>query len=310
MQQVDEGVCQRDLLVGKGLEHVSAHGDGVMVEQDDQDVDAGSSEGGSRVFDGECNDGKEAVVDQVCKQVAAGLGLEVLCNAHALVEELDGVFALAGFGGRGLWGEEGEEFAEEGGVGLQVLDDVDLVEEDEGVEDGEGWVVEDAGEDYVFEVLQAPGVAYLAQDDGILDGDYFLVAGAVVEVLAVVCLVSGEVRVVLEGADDGGDDGIGDDLLDDGVVVEQDEGLHDVAEAVEVCEPLEVFGDGDQGQQLDDVLFLDDEAGDGVSTWLGSAGAYDEVLDLCEVCEVWRREHDGAGEAVHGVVGQRVVYAR
>lgn len=35
MQQVDEGVGQRDLFVGKGLEHVSAHGDGVMIEQDD-----------------------------------------------------------------------------------------------------------------------------------------------------------------------------------------------------------------------------------------------------------------------------------
>lgn len=248
------------------------------------------------------------MVDEVCKQVPAGLGLEVLCNAHALVEELDGVFTFASFGGRGLGSEEGEEFAEEGGVGLQVLDDVDLVEEDEGVEDGESRVVEDAGEDYVFEVLQAPGVAYLAQDDGIFDGDYFLVAGAVVEVLAVVCLVGGEVWVVLEGADDSGDDGIGDDLFDDGVVIEQDEGLHDVAEAVEVCEPLEVFGDGDQGKQLEDVLLLDDEAGDGVSTWLGSTGAYDEVFDLCEVCEVWRREHDGAGEAVHGVFGQRVVF--
>lgn len=77
-----------------------------------------------------------------------------------------------------------------------MVDDVDLVEEDEGIKDGESGVVEDASEYDIFEVEQAVGVVDLAADLVMGDGNDLLEFGRVGEVLAVVGAVGWEVGVV------------------------------------------------------------------------------------------------------------------
>jgi hypothetical protein len=57
---------------------------------------------------------------------------------------------------------------------MQVLNDIDLVVEDEGVENREGGVVEDTGEDDVFEILKAVGVMDALSNVDVLNPDHFL----------------------------------------------------------------------------------------------------------------------------------------
>lgn len=73
-----------------------------------------------------------------------------------------------------------------------------MVEEYEGVEDAECGVVEDAGENNVFEVLQAICVMDFPLDVLVLNLDDFFKFGLVVEVLSVIGLVQGEVWVVCD----------------------------------------------------------------------------------------------------------------
>lgn len=64
---------------------------------------------------------------EVCEEVGAGRGLEVFCNGCALVKELHSVFfSLVVCVFRV---EYREKFVEERRVGLEVLDDINLVEE-------------------------------------------------------------------------------------------------------------------------------------------------------------------------------------
>lgn len=77
-----------------------------------------------------------------------------------------------------------------------MLDNVDLVEEDKRVQDGEGWVVEYAGENNVLEILQAVCIMDLPLDIVVLYPDYLLELGLVGEVMSVVGFVQWEVGVV------------------------------------------------------------------------------------------------------------------
>lgn len=59
--------------------------------------------------------------------------------------------------------------------------------------------------------------------------------------------VEEEVCFTFQSPDHAQDNLIGDDSLDDGVVVQQDQRLHDVAEAMQIHQTLQVFGHRDQG---------------------------------------------------------------
>lgn len=77
-----------------------------------------------------------------------------------------------------------------------MLHNVDLVEEDKRVENGEGRVVEDACEDDVFNILEAVGVVDLFADVRFFDVDHFFETRGVREVLPVVCFVGGEIGII------------------------------------------------------------------------------------------------------------------
>jgi len=49
--------------------------------------------------------------------------------------------------------ENSEQLSKERRIGLKVLKDIDLVEEYEGIEHGEGWVIEDPRENDIFQIL-------------------------------------------------------------------------------------------------------------------------------------------------------------
>ena len=77
-----------------------------------------------------------------------------------------------------------------------MVDDLDLVEEDEGVENGEGRVVQYARQDHILEILQAPRVADFPADEGIFDRNDLFKAGLVREVLPMVGFVGGEFGII------------------------------------------------------------------------------------------------------------------
>lgn len=77
-----------------------------------------------------------------------------------------------------------------------MLDNIDLVEEYERVEDGEGRIVEYSCEDNVFYVLKTVGVMDLLPYVGLFDVDDFFESRVVREVLSMVCFVAWEVRVI------------------------------------------------------------------------------------------------------------------
>ncbi len=184
--------------------------------------------------------------------------MDALGHAAAGLDEEDGVdFALHA---RLFRTEDEEQLFDEGGVVLHVLHDVDLVEEDEGVEHAVGRIVQEPRQDHVFEVLQSVRVVDALPDRLVLKVDDFLELGTMREVVTVVGLVSWEVWIVWSGImlaislgllsiADGStrtlqhphhseDELIRHDPLEDARVVEHDDRLHHVAQSMQILETL------------------------------------------------------------------------
>jgi hypothetical protein len=70
-----------------------------------------------------------------------------------------------------------------------MLDDVDLVKEDEGVQNAESRIVEDARKNHVFEVLESVRVMYLPFDVFVFYPYDFLELGFISEILSMVGFV-------------------------------------------------------------------------------------------------------------------------
>ena len=103
------------------------------------------------MLDGKGDDLKEPMSDEVGEEIRSRRSLEILRNGCTLVQEMNSVlFALSvsvlGF-------EYGKQLLEKGGVTLEMLDNVDLVEEYERVENRKGRVVQDACKNNIFQVL-------------------------------------------------------------------------------------------------------------------------------------------------------------
>jgi hypothetical protein len=81
-------------------------------------------------------------------------------------------------------------------IGLNMVDNIDLVEEYQRVQDRECGVVEDARKDNVFEVLQSPCLSDFLLNDGVFHRNHFSVSGLVLEILPMVGFVCREVRVI------------------------------------------------------------------------------------------------------------------
>lgn len=161
----------------------------------------------------------------------------------------------------------------------------------------------------------------LSPDDGVFDRNDFFVSRAVGEILAVVCFMGGKFRVIyhapvspgcsqstetrpltFQGPNNAEDNRIGDDMLDDGIVVQENEGLHNVAQPVKIGKTLEIFGRFHQREQLGDVVILDNKLGEGIPTLLGDARPSDHLFQFDEDSELWWGEHDRIGEALQRIV--------
>lgn len=151
MEQVNKSVGKRSFLFVHGLQHVAAHHQRIMVEECDKNVDTCRPDRRRRVFHGESNHCEQTMADEVGKKIRTRCGLEVLRNRCTLVEKLHGVILAPPVGIPRV--EDGEEFPEEGPVGLDMVYDIDLIKKDQRVEDREGRVVQDPGEDHILEIL-------------------------------------------------------------------------------------------------------------------------------------------------------------
>lgn len=218
VEQLNHGISEGRSLLVDGSQHIASHHHWIMVEESDQDVDPCRPHGRVRVRDSKGDDIEKAITDEVGEQVGAGGSLQILRDSSALVEKVYGVFSSFAFWALHI--KDGKELLEKGGVTLEMLNDVNLVEEDDGVEDRKGRVVQDSGQDDIFQILKPPGVSDLLLDDLVPDRDDFLVSGSIVEVESMTCFVGGEIWVIFQSADDSGDDVVGDQMLDDGIIVQ------------------------------------------------------------------------------------------
>ena len=153
--------------------------------------------------------------------------LEILGDGATLLDEKNR-FLLSKLS-LGWVGENVEEIVEEVPVGLQVLDNIDLVEEDERVQHRKRRVIQNPGQDHILEVLQAICLVDLAVYLFVLDLDDLLEPPLVAQPLAMVRLVCREVRVVFQSAHHAQYAVIRHGVLDDVSVVQEDDDLHDVA---------------------------------------------------------------------------------
>lgn len=80
------------------------------------------------------------------------------------------------------------QLREEGGVFVQVIHNLHVVEINYRVDGREGHVVEEPGENDVLEVLDPESLVNLLEDVGVSDGDDFLEDNAVLKVLAMLQL--------------------------------------------------------------------------------------------------------------------------
>src|SRR4051794_30991779 len=102
-----------------------------------------------------------------------------------------------------------------------MLNNVNLVEEDEGVEHRESGVVENACQNYILQTLEPVRLVDLSADRFIINRNNFLVPVLVSEPLAMVCLVGGKIWVVFQRPDDTQYTLIRDSVLNDGCVIQQ-----------------------------------------------------------------------------------------
>lgn len=189
-----------------------------------------------------------------------------------------------------------------------MLDNFDLVEEDEGAEHGEGGIVENSGQHNVFEVLETVSLVDLAANVFIIDGHDLFEASLVAEPVAVVGLVAGEIRVVFQSADNAQQTFVGNRMLNNGGVVEQENGLHDVAQTMQVRKAFQIFGNLDQGDKLVDVVFGHDEFGDGFTASSGGARGSKADLDFGQVAQFSSGEVDGGDRFDGEFIVKIIVY--
>ena len=136
-------------------------------------------------------------MDKVVVESGANGSLEVFGNGTALLDEANGVLAFPGID-VGIV-DDAEEVVEEGGIRLQVSDNVHLMKKDERVEDGEGRIIEDASQHHVLEILEPPGSMDLAADVFVFDGHDFLETRRILEILSMIGLVMWEILIVCKG---------------------------------------------------------------------------------------------------------------
>ena len=89
-----------------------------------------------------------------------------------------------------------EDLAKEVFFGLNIVDNVNLIEDDESIEDVEHRVVQYPREYYVLEVEKAVGLMHLGLDGLVSKLDYLMILGIIPKKITVVRLQAGKVGIV------------------------------------------------------------------------------------------------------------------
>lgn len=146
------------------------------------------------MFESKLNDLEQPVTNEILVQLSSCICLQAFSNRTTLLNKKHCVL----FPGEVLLlgSKDTEELLEKLTIGLQMLNDVDLVKEDEGVENRKGGVVQNTGQDDILQVLQAISVVDLSFYAFIFDLYYFLEFGLVRQVLPMVRLVQWEVWII------------------------------------------------------------------------------------------------------------------
>lgn len=134
------------------------------------------------------------MTDEVLVEVCPRLHLDVLRNRAAVLNEQHRLLLLCHV--LLLVAKYRKQLPQEALVGNDVVDNIDLVEEDEGIEDGEGGIVKYARKHDIFQVQQPIGVVDFPFDFDVLNLDDLLELGSIGEILAMVCAMGGEVGVI------------------------------------------------------------------------------------------------------------------
>ncbi len=155
-QQLNERVRERRRAAADLPEDERAHERRVVVDERNEDFGAGNAHSRLAVAQRVRHHAEHVVLQEAAVQRCARLRLDVLGDGTALLDEEHGVgptliAAAAGLVRGGT--EDAKELLDDGRVAMQMLDDVDVVKEDDGIKNGEGGVVEDAREHDILEVL-------------------------------------------------------------------------------------------------------------------------------------------------------------
>lgn len=151
MQEIDERIGKGCFLFVDGLEHISTHHNWVVIKQRHKEIDSCSAHGWIRMFDGKCNDGEKAMIDEVREEIGARGSLQILRNSSALVKELHGIILALQICVPRV--ENREEFFQEGSIRLNVIHYLHLIEENQRVEDRKCWVIQYSSQHHIFQIL-------------------------------------------------------------------------------------------------------------------------------------------------------------
>jgi hypothetical protein len=99
------------------------------------------------------------------------------------------------------------------------------------------------------------------------------------------------------------------DALNNGRIIEEDDGLQYVAESMKVFDALQVFRNGQDGHQSRDIVLGQHCLRQGVSAALGRASPTHQLLDCAEIAQLRHRQHHRASTRIHRIVGKRIIWS-
>ena len=137
------------------------------------------------------------MLDESLVQLRSVLRLHILAHSAAVLNEENGILLLL-CTRRVCASKDLEKRAQEIRGGMQMIDDVDLIVEDETVQNGKSRIVQDPRKNHVLEIKKTIGPVDLVADVLILNRNNFFELGRVGKILTVVRTMRGEVRVICE----------------------------------------------------------------------------------------------------------------
>ena len=176
---------------------------------------------------------------------------------------------------------------------LNCVDDVDLVEEDERVESGHHVLLEKGGgrQNDLLDVHHLVRLVDLVQQSRVVERHHLPVRGHLCQVVPVTRgdLLAG---IVLKAADNGHDVLVQEHDVEEGDVVDEEEGAEDVVEIVKPVGVLQVLADAEELEQLRDIRLPLHGERKVLAVWQRGDCCSHQVQDLLQLAQLAQRELD------------------